>query len=184
MNQTAFVAMLFGCFALASAQARTLAGVELPDAVVVDGSTLRLNGMGLREATPLRIKAYVGGLYLKDPSSDPTIVIDSHQSKRVTMQFLRDIDRKNLTSGWASSLRKIGGQPMEHAIAEFTALVGDVHKGDTMDFTWRPGDGLEVATNGTVRGIISGDDFARTLFTVWFGPEPGDANLKRGMLGK
>ena len=73
---------------------------------------------------------------------------------------------------------------MEQAIGEFTGLVGDVHKGDTMDFTWRPGDGLEVATNGTVRGIISGDDFARTLFTVWFGPEPGDANLKRGMLGK
>lgn len=27
-------------------------------------------------------------------------------------------------------------------------------------------------------------DNPRALFTVWFGPEPGDANLKRGMLGK
>ena len=35
-----------------------------------------------------------------------------------------------------------------------------------------------------VRGTVPGDDFARALFTVWFGPEPGDENLKRGMLGQ
>ena len=44
--------------------------------------------------------------------------------------------------------------------------------------------GVEVAARGTVRGTVPGDDFARTLFTIWFGPEPGDENLKRGMLGK
>jgi hypothetical protein len=35
-----------------------------------------------------------------------------------------------------------------------------------------------------VRGAVPGDDFARALFTVWFGPKPGDENLKRGMLGQ
>ena len=178
------VALLLGLFALGPARARTLAGVDLPDTVVVDGTTLRLNGMGLRQATPLRVKAYVGGLYLKEPSSDPTIVIDSHQPKRVTMKFLRDIDRKSLTSGWAASLRKIGGETMEPAISEFSSLIDDVGKGDTLSFTWRPSTGVEIAKNATVRGTIDGDDFARTLFTVWFGPEPGDANLKQGMLGK
>jgi len=53
-----------------------------------------------------------------------------------------------------------------------------------MSFTWRPGVGLEVAMDDKVRGTVSGDDFARALYTVWFGPEPGDANLKSGMLGK
>jgi hypothetical protein len=43
---------------------------------------------------------------------------------------------------------------------------------------------VEVAARGTVRGTVPGDDFARTLFTIWFGPEPGDENLKRGMLGQ
>ena len=56
--------------------------------------------------------------------------------------------------------------------------------GDTMSFTWRPGVGLEVAMDEKVRGTVPGDDFARALFTVWFGPEPGDENLKRGMLGQ
>ena len=130
----------------------------------------------------LRVKAYVGALYLSEPSSDPTTVIDSHQLKRVTMKFLRDIDRKSLTSGWADSLQKVGGKSTE--ISQFTALIPDVKTGSTMSFTWRPGVGLEVAVNDKIRGAIPGDDFARAMFTVWFGPEPGDENLKRGMLGK
>ena len=176
------IALLFAF--LAPAQARELAGVELPDTAVVDGATLKLNGMGLRAATALRVKAYVGGLYLEQPSSDAATVIDSHQRKRVTMKFLRDIDRGRLTSGWAESLRKVGGKNMEHSIAQFTSLIPDVKTGDTMSFTWRPGVGLEVAMDEKVRGAVPGDDFARALFTVWFGPEPGDENLKSGMLGK
>ena len=182
MNRLAPIALLFAL--LAPAQARTLAGVDLPDTVVVDGATLRLNGMGLRAATALRVKAYVGGLYLEQPSSDAATVIDSHQPKRVTMKFLRNIDRQRLTGGWAESLRKVRGKATEHSIAEFTSLIPDVKTGDNMSFTWRPGVGLEVAMDEKVRGTVPGDDFARALFTVWFGPEPGDANLKRGMLGQ
>ena len=181
MTRLAPIALLFAL--LAPAQARTLAGVELPDTVVVDGATLMLNCMGLRAATALRVKAYVGGLYLEEPSSDAAKVIDSRQRKRVTMKFLRNIDRQRLTAGWAESLRKVGGTT-DHSIAEFTSLIPDVKTGDTMSFTWRPGVGLEVAMDEKVRGTVPGDDFARALFTVWFGPEPGDENLKRGMLGQ
>ncbi len=185
MNHAAPLTLLLGLLAFATAAGgRTLAGVDLPDTVTVDGATLRLNGMGLRTATALRIKAYVGGLYLEQPSSDGAVVIDSKQRKRVTMKFLRNVDRKSLTSGWAEPLRKIGGTAMEPTIDRFSSLIDDVNTGDTLSFTWRPGAGLEVAKNDAVRGTLPGDDFARTLFTVWFGPEPGDANLKRGMLGR
>jgi hypothetical protein len=164
------------------ARAKSLAGVELPDTATVNGKTLVLNGLGLRQATALRVKAYVGGLYLEKPTSDPDTVINSRQCKRVTMKFLRDIDGTRLASGWADELRKVGGT--EASISRFTSLIGDVKKGDTMSFTWCPDAGVEVAARGTVRGTVPGDDFARTLFTIWFGPEPGDANLKRGMLGQ
>jgi len=184
MTRTVSIALLFAFLALAPAQARTLEGVELPDTAVVDGATLKLNGMGLRAATALRVKAYVGGLYLEEPSSDAAKVIDSRQRKRVTMKFLRDIDRGRLTSGWAESLRKVGGKTMEPSITEFTSLIPDVKTGDTMSFTWLPSVSLEVAMDDKVRGTVPGDDFARALYTVWFGPEPGDENLKRGMLGQ
>jgi hypothetical protein len=74
--------------------------------VTVNGKTLVLNGMGLRQATFLRIEAYVGGLYLKNPTSDPDSGINSRQCKRVTQMFLRNIDGSRLRSGWADELRK------------------------------------------------------------------------------
>jgi hypothetical protein len=184
MMDSALVALLLALSTCGPVLAATLAGVELPDTETVDGTKLVLNGMGLRQATVLRVKAYVGGLYLEQRSSDPDTVINSRQCKRVTMKFLRDIDGAQLASGWADSLRKVGGKTMEEPITRFTALIGSVKKGDTMSFTWRPGAGVEVAERGTVRGTVPGDDFARTLFTVWFGPQAADPNLKRGMLGE
>ena len=43
---------------------------------------------------------------------------------------------------------------------------------------------IEIAREEAPAEAVPGDDFARALFTVWFGPEPGDENLKRGMLGQ
>src|SRR5262250_73368 len=125
-----------------------------------------------------------GGLYLEQGTSDANTVIDSRQVKRVTMRFLRDIDRNPLASGWADELRKVGNKIPEDRITQFSALIPDVKNGDTLSFTWRPGTGVEVALNDKARGSVPGDDFARTLFSLWFGPKPGDENLKRGMLGQ
>ncbi|HZR82349.1 MAG TPA: chalcone isomerase family protein [Candidatus Binatia bacterium] len=175
-------AVVIGLLPVASARSATLAGVEMPDTVVVDGTTLVLNGMGLRQA--FLVKAYVGALYLEKRTSDPRVVLDSRAPKQVVLAFLRDIDRGRLSSGWADALRKSGGKAMEPSIAQFTSLIEDVNKGDTMSFTWRPGVGVEVATRGQVRGSVAGDDFARALFGLWFGPKPGDPDLKKGMLGK
>jgi len=175
--------LLLGLVPIAAAHAKTLAGVAMPDTVTVDGTPLLLNGMGLRQATALRVKAYVGGLYLEQRTSDAATVIDSRQVKRVTMQFLRDIDRHRLSSGWVDELRKPGNGAPADAVARFAALVPDVKQGDVMSFTWRPGAGVAVERDGKRLGDVPGDEFARGLFTVWFGPTPGDPNLKRGMLG-
>jgi hypothetical protein len=164
------------------ARAATLAGVELPDSVTVDGTTLVLNGMGLRKA--FLVKAYVGALYLVERTNDARVVLDSSQLKQVQLKFLRDIDRKSLASGWADSLRKLGHKGMEPSIERFQELIVDVKKGDVLSFTWRHGVGIEIAARGEVRGSIAGDDFARSVFLLWFGPKPGDEALKRGMLGK
>src|SRR5690242_5494151 len=184
MMRVSMIGLLLTLSSIPSVLAATVAGVTMPDTITVDGTNLVLNGMGLRQATALRVKAYVGGLYLEHRTSDGNTVIDSPQVKRVTMGFVRDIDSKRLTSGWADEIRKVGNKIPDDKIAQFSALIPDVKDGDKMSFTWRPGAGVDVALNDKPRGSVPGDDFARTLFTVWFGPKPGDENLKRGMLGK
>ena len=48
----------------------TVEGVTVPATRTVDGTTVKLNGVGLRTATMLKIKVYVMPLYLEEPSSD------------------------------------------------------------------------------------------------------------------
>ena len=56
-------------------------GTNVPDTVESGGSTLRLNGAGVRETLPLYtdvpVPAYVISLYLAAPASDPAAIIAS-----------------------------------------------------------------------------------------------------------
>src|SRR5690349_2730823 len=72
------------------------AGVKLPDAIEVATRPLKLNGMGLREATFLNIDVYVAGLYLETASSDPVAILQSTQVKRLVIRFVRDVDRGDI----------------------------------------------------------------------------------------
>ena len=44
--------------------------VTMPDTISIKGADLVLNGLGTRKATWLRVKVYVGGLYLEKKSKD------------------------------------------------------------------------------------------------------------------
>ena len=46
-------------------------GVNFPDQAQVDGSTLTLNGLGLRQATMFKVNVYVAALYVAKTSNDP-----------------------------------------------------------------------------------------------------------------
>ena len=50
-------------------------------------------------------------------------------------------------------------------------------------FTHKPGAGIQVDVNGTVKGTIPGDDFARAFLSIWLGAHPPNAGLKAGLLG-
>src|SRR5262249_48725361 len=101
--------MLAAILAAGSIEAGTLAGVTLPDQITVDSKTLVLNGIGLREATWLKVDVYVAGLYLETKSSDPEAIIGSEQTKRLVMRFVRAVDRAALLKGWNEGFEKSTG---------------------------------------------------------------------------
>ena len=43
--------------------------------------------------------------------------------------------------------------------------------------------GMQVEVNGTVKGTITGDDFATAFLAIWLGPHPPNPGLKSGLLG-
>ena len=169
------------------AAAGELAGVTLPDQITVEGKTLLLNGLGLREATWLKVDVYVAGLYLEEKSSDPDAIIASERPKRIVMRFVRDVGGKDLVKAWNESFEENAGQgfaALKERVGTLDSWMPDViHKGEAITFTYLPERGVGVDVQDRSRGVLPGADFARALFRIWLGPKPPGAALKAGLLG-
>lgn len=178
------------CFVLSAglAGAAELAGVSMPEQAALDGRQLVLNGMGLREATLLKVDVYVAGLYLEERSADPREILDSAQAKRILMHFVyKKVEQKKIAKGWTDGLQANTGDRFERHRATLDRLNGwmeEMVAGDTMAFTAIPGQGLEVLVKGQVKGVIEDEDFASDFWSIWLGASPPNEGLKTGLLGR
>jgi hypothetical protein len=86
------------------ARAAELSGVEIPDVRSVGGTTMRLNGIGLRTYSLLRVPIYVAGLYLERPSNNPDAILHSTSGKLLDIRFLRDVDADEARKAWRDGL--------------------------------------------------------------------------------
>src|SRR5437899_11148297 len=148
----------------AQATAGDLAGVTLPDQIQVDSRTLVLNGMGLREATFLKVDVYVAGLYLETKSSDPGAIIHSDQAKRLVMKFVRAVGRKDLVKAWDESFQESAGSSLaalKDRVATLDSYMSDVPNDALMSFTYLPGSGVTAAVQGATKGGIAATDFSQ-----------------------
>jgi aromatic ring-cleaving dioxygenase len=168
------------------AAAGTLAGVALPESVIVDGKSLVLNGMGIRKATIFNIKVYVAGLYLESKLHSGEEVIRSEQIKRYDVVLLRHVDRDDITDVFWKGLKKNGADmaKIKTRFDQFARWLSDFDERDTLSLLYVPGRGVTVTLKGTVKGTIEGGDFARAMFSIWLGRDPSDDDLKDALLGK
>jgi hypothetical protein len=177
------IALVFG---ISTAHARECRGIEFPDHVRVDSSDLRLNGLGVRKATLFQVNVYVGALYTATPSKDPNAVIASSSPVELTLRFVRNVSAGELTNAWTEGFaRNSAGQvpALKERIARLNGWMTDIQSGQRLTFTRRPGAGVQVDVNGTVRGTIEGDDFAHAFLSIWLGARPPNPELKSGLLG-
>jgi hypothetical protein len=164
-----------------------IAGVNMPDTISAGGSNLVLNGAGLR--TKLFIKAYIGGLYLTQKSSNAQAIIAADQpmairlvinSKLVSAEKMEEAVKEGFTNS-----TKGNTAPIQAKIDAFMSIFKEGQKvGDVYDFINIPGKGVEISKNGAVKTTIAGVDFKRALFGIWLGDKPAQADLKDKMLGK
>ncbi len=168
----------------ATAAARQFQGVKVAESVVVQGKRLRLNGVGLLEATVFNIDIYVAALYLEKSSRDASVVIDGKHRWCVITHFLRDIGGGQLADGWRERLQERAGRQLpkfEKRIARLCSLLPDVKTGDRHAFIYTPDKGLEIRVNGKRRGAIPGADFCPLVAKAFVGPDV-DQDLRRALL--
>ena len=150
----------------------------------VGGKTLILNGIGLRSESIVRV--YAAGLYLETKSTDAEAIITSNAPKRIVIHFIRSVTKDQLVDAFTESFAKNSRGNLDVVQPDIDRLLGllePVKARDEMTFTFVPGVGLTVATNGHDRLTVSNAAFARSLFSVWLGPNPPTAEVKKGMLG-
>lgn len=164
-----------------SANADSKAGVTMADQITVGGKELKLNGMGLREATALKIDVYVAGLYVENPSSNPSQLINANETKVIMLTFVRDVDRGDVTKAFTQGFKGAAVAPGQ--LDQLTGMMTDMKKGQTLKFTYVPGSGVMVDVAGQRKGTIQGEEFARGLLGVWLGSNPPSGALKKGLLG-
>jgi len=184
-NAALFALLMLGVGVAGVAHGKTCKGVNFPDQVQT-GATLKLNGLGLRQATMFKVNVYVGALYVTQPSTDASVLLKSNAPMQVVLQFVRDVSRADLVKGWDEGFENNAGSQLpalKARIEAFKEMMADVKTGEQLRFSYQPGTGTQVAVKGAVKGTIAGDDFAQAMLSIWLGPSPPNAELKAGLLG-
>jgi hypothetical protein len=180
-----FAVVLLVMASICELHASTLAGVTLPDTAQLGSTTLVLNGLGLRKK--FVVKVYVAGLYLERKSSDCDAIVKAEAPKRIVMQFLHGASKSQMADAFEESFNNNSPdakQVLKAEIERLLAALEAVKEGDQMVFTYVPAKGTTLAINGKEKLTIAAPAFGPVLMSVWLGPKPPNADLKKGTLGQ
>ena len=153
--------------------AAEISGVTFSDNVSVDGTAMKLNGVGLFRYAVV-FKVYVAALYL-GAGATPDHVLDE-VPKRLEVEYLRGFRGPEFGDAGDKVLAQNVSPATVAAIRarldRMNSLYEDVKPGDRSALTYVPGHGTELSINGRSKGWVEGADFAAAYFQIWLGAHP------------
>ena len=166
----------------------TVDGINFPDQFKLEDIKVVLNGVGTRKK--LFVKIYHSGLYLIKKNNNGNDITNSDQSMSVRMHFVyKEVAKSKLVNVWNECFENVTNgktKPIKKEIDQFCSFFAkeDVKKGDVFDLSYIPAKGLHVYKKNKLIGTVKGLQFKKALFSVWFGNNPIQHDLKQAMLGK
>jgi len=165
-----------------------LLGVKFPGEKVIEGKTLKLNGLGYLKKLGF-VKVYVSGLYLEQPTQDANTVIESEQVKFLETHYLTSkATAKKISEGFIELIEESNPPDLVKKnradIDKYAAwLDKDMAPGLTSSSTYVPGKGLTLTYQGEVRGTIPGKEFMQMYYRYNVG-EKAKKTIRNGLLGQ
>jgi len=158
------------CFSFCSADVVDKAtGESFPSQVSFGDYTLDATGVSTRKK--LMFKIYSVASYLQengDKSGDKfQQIMNPENAKQLTLIWVRDVNAAKVQDGFKNSLMS-NSAPVADA-DKFVAFFSDVTKGDEHVLRWTPGGTIDVLINGSKAGSIENEEFAKSLWSIWFG---------------
>jgi len=184
--RTLTLSLFLTLFSITSSHAAKVAGLTVPDTLEHAGTTLSLNGAGIRKRVVISV--YVGALYLGSPSQDAAAIIQADEPMAIRLQvksgFLsRDKMKAALKSGFKKAT-KGNTAPIQAEIDQMLELMSDkISKRDIYVLAYDPAKGTTMSKNGNDVGVVAGLPFKQALFGIWLSESPVQLALKKRMLG-
>lgn len=177
--------------ALAGVPARAVEidGVDVADAVQVDGTPLQLNGAGTR--TVYIVKAYVAALYVPRRSASSEALLAQRGARRLSLTMLADLSADWIAERFVKALQANHRGPeferlrprLERLIDTMLTL-GQTHKGERIDIDV-VGGATRVSVDGHALGpAVPGEDVFGAILRIFVGAHPLDEDLRQAMLGR
>ena len=190
LSRCALLAASCTLAAAAWAQPVTVADVKYDETTSVGGSTLRLNGAGVRYKAVFKV--YTAGLYLEKKASTPQEVASQRGPKRLSITMLREIDSTELgklfSRGMEDNMDRAAFSRIVPGVLRMSQIFSDHKKlqaGDQFMIDWIPGTGTVITVKGKVQGEpFKEPEFFNALLGIWLGNLPADFKLKDALLGK
>ena len=184
----ALAAMLLSLSAMAAQV--NVEGIKIEDSTDLRGTTLQLNGAGVRYKAVFKV--YTAALYMVKKAGTPEEVYAQAGNKRMSITMLRDIDPNELGKLF------LRGVEENSAKAEMSKLVPGLVKtgqifssmkkltaGDTFTIDWIQGTGVVLSVKGVPQlEPVKEPEFYNALLRIWLGSQPADWKLKDALLGK
>ena len=151
--------------------AREVEGRQIPDQAVLAGQTVPLRGADMLTWKWI-VDLYVVALYVPGQATD----CEATSPKRLRCEYARSFTREQMVEATNKTIGR-GLTPeqvaaLQPALTAWNALYPAPAKGDVVDFDHLPGGILVMQLNGTERGRVTDEAFARALFAIWIGNEP------------
>lgn len=168
-----------------AADAATIAGATFADSVAMGGEDLPLVGVGLR--SKWTVKVYAMAVYQKTPTKKSGHLIGADEPKFIWIKMLRGIDGDKMRDAIAEGLENNVSESTRAAIADSVsklvkAFPNEIPKGANIGFWYVPGRGTVLQLGDVDKVRLPGKAFMSALWSIWFGKEPADDDLKRSVL--
>ncbi len=172
------------------ADARTIANFEFSEVIPETQShpEMALNGAAVRTMYYL-VDAYVGLMYVENPSEDPDYLISQDTHKRVVYHILVNrVSGRRIASAMYDAMQLNLSEQEAAALSDrldqlVTMFDSKMERGDVGYVEYIPGKGSKVVIKGEEKGIIPGKDLFDALMKIWIGEYPVTHKFKRGILG-
>ena len=176
------------------AHALNVSGVQFSPQSSFKGSTVQLNGAGVRQLANRPL--YAAGLYLEKKASTPEAVLQAAGAKKIRVVMLRTIQSAEfgdlLSKGLLGNSSDDALANLIPEIMDLSTLIaqhGKLQRGDSFVIDWSATEGTTIHVNQRASKkpaveVFVKRDLIDALLRIWLGDKPADATLKAALLGQ